>query len=346
MRASLRDWSLLRDADVKAVLAALGGDAGATRIVGGAVRDALLGRPVTDADLATIFPPAEVIARAEKVGLKTAPTGIAHGTVTVIAHGRPFEVTTLRRDVETDGRHAIVSFTRDWAEDASRRDFTMNALYCDAAGEVFDPLGGLADLQAGRVRFIGDPEDRIREDYLRILRFFRFFAWHGSGRPDSEALKACARLKAGIATLSAERVWAELKRLLSAPDPARALLWMRTTEILQKTLPESWGIDAVHRLIAVEWAEGWQPDPLLRLQSILPPHRARLDALSSRLKLSRAEAARLFSWADALEIDPEMAEAELGKVLYRGEPGGILDRMRHALAREMEAGHGEASERL
>jgi len=346
MRASLRDWSLLRDADVKAVLAALGGDAGATRIVGGAVRDALLGRPVTDADLATIFPPAEVIARAEKVGLKTAPTGIAHGTVTVIAHGRPFEVTTLRRDVETDGRHAIASFTRDWAEDASRRDFTMNALYCDAAGEVFDPLGGLADLQAGRVRFIGDPEDRIREDYLRILRFFRFFAWHGSGRPDSEALKACARLKAGIATLSAERVWAELKRLLAAPDPARALLWMRTTEILQKTLPESWGIDAVHRLIAAEQAEGWQPDPLLRLQSILPPHRARLDALSSRLKLSRAEAARLFAWADAPEIDPETGEGELGKVLYRGEPGGILDRMRHALAREMEAGHGEASDML
>lgn len=346
MKASLRDWTFLRDADLRAVLAALGGDVGATRIVGGAVRDALLGRPVTDADLATMLPPAEVIARAEKAGLKTAPTGIAHGTITVIARGRPFEVTTLRRDVETDGRHAIVHFTRDWAEDASRRDLTMNALYCDAAGEVFDPLGGLADLEAGRVRFIGDAEDRIREDYLRILRFFRFFAWYGRGRPDSEGLKACARLKAGIATLSAERVWAELKRLLAAPDPARALLWMRTTEILQKTLPESWGIDAVHRLITAEKAENWLPDPLLRLQSILPPHRARLDALVSRLKLSRAEATRLFAWAEAPEVDPETSEAEVGKLLYRAEPAGILDRMRHALAREMEAGHREASDRL
>ena len=198
-------------------------------------------------------------------------------------------MTTLRRDVETDGRHAIVHFTTDWREDAARRDFTMNALYCDATGEVLDPLGGLADLRAGRVRFIGEAEDRIREDYLRILRFFRFFAWYGSGRPDAEGLKACARLKSGIATLSAERVWAELKRLLSAPDPTRALLWMRTTEVLQKVLPESWGIDAVHRLVAAERAEGWAPDPLLRLEAILPPHRARIDALAERLRLSRAE---------------------------------------------------------
>ena len=260
-----------------------------------------------------ILPPAEVIARAEAAGLKTAPTGIAHGTVTVIADGRPFEVTTLRRDVETDGRHAVVQFTTDWKEDASRRDFTMNALYCDVAGEVLDPLGGLADLQAGRVRFIGSAEDRIREDYLRILRFFRFFAWYGEGRPDAEGLKACARLKAGLATLSAERVWAELKRLLQAPDPTRALLWMRTTEVLQKALPESWGIDAIHRLVAAERAEGWPPDPLLRLEAILPPHRARIDALAERLRLRAPRRRGCIAWADAPEADPGDVGGDLAR---------------------------------
>ena len=168
MSAALRDWALLKQPSVRTVFAALDGESRSTRIVGGAVRDALLGRTVTDADLATIFPPAEVVARAESAGLKTAPTGIEHGTVTLIVDGKPFEVTTLRRDVQTDGRHALVHFTTDWKEDAARRDFSMNALYCDIAGEVLDPLGGLADLKAGRVRFIGSAEDRIREDYLRI----------------------------------------------------------------------------------------------------------------------------------------------------------------------------------
>ena len=313
LKAALRDWVLLREPSVRRVLVALAGETRATRIVGGAVRDALLGRAVTDADLATILPPAEVTALAEAAGLKVAPTGIEHGTVTVIADGKPFEVTTLRRDVETDGRHAVVHFTTDWKADAARRDFTMNALYCDMDGDVLDPLGGIADLRAGRVRFIGEAEDRIREDYLRILRFFRFFAWYGNGRPDADGLRACARLKAGIATLSAERVWSELKRLLKAPDPSRALLWMRTTEVLQKTLPESWGIDAIHRLVATERKEGWLPDPLLRLESILPPHRARIEALAERLRLSRAEATRLLAWSDAPEADPEMPDARLAK---------------------------------
>jgi poly(A) polymerase/tRNA nucleotidyltransferase (CCA-adding enzyme) len=344
--AALRGWALLRDPALGAVLAALDGDGRSTRIVGGAVRDALLGRPVADADLATVFRPAEVIARADAAGMKTAPTGIAHGTVTVISQGRPFEVTTLRRDVETDGRRAVVDFTADWAEDASRRDFTMNALYCDVGGEILDPLGGLADLRAGRVRFIGSAEDRIREDYLRILRFFRFFAWYGTGRPDPAGLKACARLKGGIATLSAERIWAELRRLLAAPDPCRSLLWMRTTEVLQKALPECWGIDAVHRLVAAEGAEGWQPDALLRLEAILPPHRARIDALAERLRLSKGEAARLLAWADAPEPDPSLSEAELAKALYRRGSSGIVDRLRHAFARERDAGHPEAAGKL
>jgi tRNA nucleotidyltransferase/poly(A) polymerase len=346
MRASLRDWPLLKEPSLKTVLTALDGESRATRIVGGAVRDALLDRPVTDADLATVFLPPEVIARAETAGLKAVPTGIDHGTVTVIAEGRPFEVTTLRRDIETDGRRAVVNFTKDWKKDAARRDFTMNALYCDIGGEVLDPLGGLADLQAGHVRFIGDAEDRIREDYLRILRFFRFFAWYGAGRPDAEGLKACAKLKVGLAALSAERVWAELKRLLSAPDPTRALLWMRKTEVLQKILPESWGIDAIPRLIAAERAEGWEPDALLRLEAILPPHRARIDGLIERLRLSRAEAGRLLAWAAAPDIDSTMSEPNLAQVLYRTGAQAVQDRIRHALARELEQETPDAAARL
>jgi tRNA nucleotidyltransferase/poly(A) polymerase len=343
MTAALNDWALLRDSQVRAVFSALEGEQGKTRIVGGAVRDALLGRPVSDADFATVFHPDDVTARCQAAGLKTVPTGIEHGTVTVVADGRAFEVTTLRRDVETNGRHAVVQFTADWNEDAARRDLTINALYCDMKGELFDPLGGLGDLQAGRVRFIGDAESRIREDYLRILRFFRVFAWYGKGRPDGDGLKACAKLKPGIATLSAERVWAELKRLLAAPDPARALLWMRTTEVLQKALPESWGIDAIHRLVAAERAEGWAPDPLVRLEAILPPHRARIDSLAERLRLSKEEASRLCAWANAVESDPAMSEAHLDEVLYRTGRQGTQDRLRHALARELEKNHPEAA---
>jgi tRNA nucleotidyltransferase/poly(A) polymerase len=339
----LAGWPLLEEPPVRTVFTALDGASGATRLVGGAVRDALLEREVGDADFATIFRPPEIIARASTAGLKIVPTGIEHGTVTLIVAGRPFEVTTLRRDIETDGRHALVHFTTDWREDAARRDFTINALYCDATGEVFDPCGGIPDLKAGRVRFIGKAEDRIREDFLRILRFFRFFANYGSGRPDAEGLKACARLKSGVATLSAERVWAELKRILSAPDPTRALLWMRTTEVLAKVLPESWGIDAVHRLVSTASREGWTPDPILRLESILPPHRARIDALAERLRLSRAEAARLIAWADAPEIDPATSERDIAKLLYRAGSDGCRDRLRHALAREIEAGHDEAA---
>lgn len=341
----LADWALLGEPAVRAVFETLGGE-GTARLVGGAVRDALLGRPVGDADFATTLEPPAVIARAKAAGMKVVPTGIEHGTVTLIVDGRPFEVTTLRRDVETDGRRAVVQFTDDWRADAARRDFTMNALYCDAAGEVFDPCGGIADLKAGRVRFIGRAEHRIREDFLRILRFFRFFALYGAGRPDADGLKACAKLKSGLATLSAERVWAELKRLLGAPDPTRALLWMRTTEVLQKVLPESWGIDAVHRLVAAERKEGWAPDALLRLESILPPHRARIDALIERLRLSRAEAMRLLAWAEAPEADPAMPEAELAKVLYRHGKEAALDRLRHALARERDEGHADTAAAL
>ncbi len=304
------------------------------RIAGGAVRNALIGAPVADVDIAATTLPAETIRRAEAAGLKAVPTGVEHGTVTVVAGGRPFEVTTLRADIETDGRHAKVSFGRDWKADAERRDFTINALYADADGRVVDLVGGLADIEARRLRFIGDAEQRIREDYLRILRFFRFFAWYGAGRPDAEGLKACARLKDGLDRLSAERVWAELKKLLAAPDPARALLWMRQSGALTRVLPESekWGIDAIHALVRSEQDLGWQPDPLLRLEAIVPPDAVRMEALAVRLRLSTREATRLKQWSLADPVASRTTEAQLARKLYRGDVRAITDRLLLALA--------------
>ena len=209
--------------------------------VGGCVRNAVLGAPVADIDLATDALPETVSDLAEQAGFRVVPTGIAHGTVTVIAHGLPHEVTTFRRDVETDGRHAVVAFSTDVATDASRRDFTMNALYADRHGEVIDPLGGLPDLFARRVRFVGDAESRIREDTLRILRFFRFHAWYGDpeGGIDAEGLAACASLIGGLETLSRERIGAEMVKLLSAPDPAPAIAIMAQAGVLAAILPGS-----------------------------------------------------------------------------------------------------------
>ena len=287
--ASIAGAQWLKDADLQRLLSALNAGGEEARIAGGAVRNALLGEAVADVDIATTTPPEETIRRAEAAGFKTIPTGIDHGTITVIAGRRPFEVTTLRADVETDGRRAKVIFGRDWKADAERRDFTINALYAEADGTVVDLVGGLADLESRMLRFIGDAEARIREDYLRILRFFRFFAWYGSGRPDAEGLKACARLKDGLDQLSAERVWSELKKLLAAPDPSRALLWMRQTGVLSQVLPESekWGIDAIHGLMAAERDLGWAADAMLRLEAIVPPDAKRMQVLAERLRLSQ-----------------------------------------------------------
>ncbi len=214
-RLSGAPW--LQRPETQAVFAALAARSFAARAVGGAVRNALLGLPVTDVDIATTARPDEVVAAAEAAGLKAVPTGIAHGTVTIISGGSAYEVTTLRKDVETHGRHATVAFTDDWTADARRRDFTLNALYCSADGEVFDPLSGYADLMARRVRFIGDAGERIREDYLRILRFFRFTAAYGEGPPDRPGLDACVRERQGLAVLSGERMREEMLRLLAAP---------------------------------------------------------------------------------------------------------------------------------
>lgn len=324
----------LGDKPLQQLLAALKQAGEEARVAGGAVRNALLGQPVADIDIAATTLPEETIRRAEASGFKTVPTGIEHGTVTVIAGGKPYEVTTLRADIETDGRRAKVTFGRDWKLDAERRDFTINALYAEADGTVVDLVGGIADIEARRLRFIGDAEARIREDYLRILRFFRFFAWYGDGRPDAEGLKACARLKEGLAQLSAERVWSELKKLLSAPDPSRALLWMRQAGVLSAVLPESekWGIDAIHGLARTGKDLGWTADPILRLEAIVPPDAARMKTLGERLRLSNDEAARLRHWALTIAPDAKTTETELAKKLYYGDRGGYLDRIRLALA--------------
>lgn len=330
--AGKADW--LANDDLQRLLAALSQDGEESRIAGGAVRNALIGKAVSDIDIATTTIPDETEKRAQALGFRTVATGKEHGTITVIANGVPFEVTTLRTDVATDGRHATVAFGKDWTIDAGRRDFTINGLYATAQGEVIDLVGGLADLEARRLRFIGDADARIREDYLRVLRFFRFFAWYGEGRPDADGLRACARLKDGMRQLSAERVWSELKKLLAAPDPSRALLWMRQSGVLSVILPESekWGIDAIHALIAAGHDLGWSDDPLLRLAAMVPPDATRMAGLAARLKLSKAEALRLSAWAMSDAISPDTSEVILAKIAYRGDQQAVEDRLRLSLA--------------
>lgn len=309
-------------------------EGGEVRVVGGAVRNSLMGVPAGDVDMATTWHPDEVVARAKAAGIKVVPTGIDHGTVTLVIDGTPYEVTTLRRDVATDGRRAEVAFGTDWKMDAERRDFTINALYADYQGEVVDDVGGLADIESRTLRFIGNAAERVAEDYLRILRFFRFFAHYGNGRPDADGLRACAQARSKLSTLSAERVWAETKKLLSAEDPGRALLWMRQAGVLTEILPESekWGIDAIPELVAAERAFSWAPDPLLRLAAIVPPDEERLEAMATRLRLSKAEAGYFARWASAPAIPATTVDAALDRLLYRHGAEGISARLRLALA--------------
>lgn len=327
-----RDW--FEKPALKRIFTLLNADGGEVRIVGGAVRNALMDLPVVDVDMATTLTPDVVVQRAKAAGIKAVPTGIEHGTVTLVIDGEGFEVTTLRRDVETNGRHAQVAFGTDWQTDAERRDLTINALYANEKGEIIDLIDGLADVETRTVRFIGDAAMRIAEDYLRILRFFRFFAHYGSGRPDADGLRASARAKDKLGTLSAERVWSELKKLLSARDPSRALLWMRQSGVLTEILPETekWGIDAIHGLVATEQSLGWGVDPMLRLAAIVPPDKDRLAALATRLRLSKAEAGYLAHWASAPVIDPDMKETALDRLLYRQGVEGVRTRLKLALA--------------
>lgn len=319
----------LREPELQTLLNCLSLNGEEARVVGGAVRDQLLGRVVNDIDVATTCLPDEIISRTKKAGFKPVPTGYEFGTITVVGSNKVYEVTTLRTDVEADGRHSKVIFGRDWKADAQRRDFTINAIYVDAAGEIYDDVHGLADIETQTLRFIGVAEERIGEDYLRILRFFRFFASVGKGRPDAEGLKACARLKNGILQLSGERVWAEMKKLLSAPDPSRSILWMRQTGVLNIVLPETekWGIDALRPLVETENALGWEHDPILRLESILPPDRSRLIVMSDRLRFSKAEKRRLSEWADVGALSYDCADSQLKKIIYYHGKQAVIDQL-------------------
>ncbi len=274
--------------ETQAVLQLLGGAGYRALVVGGCVRNALLGHDVSDIDVATDAHPDHVVALAEAAGVKSVPTGIEHGTVTLVLGGRPYEVTTFRRDIETDGRRAVVAFSNDVAEDAARRDLTMNALYAEADGTVIDPLDGLPDLLARRVRFVGDPARRIAEDRLRVLRFFRFHAWYGDPQAglDPEGLAACADAVGALGALSRERVGAEMIKLLAAPDPAPAASAMEQAGVLTAILPGA-AAACLGPLVAAEERVGAPAHPLRRLAAIGGEDPAR------RLRLSKADARRV-----------------------------------------------------
>jgi poly(A) polymerase len=303
------------------LLEALSAGKDGARFVGGAVRDALLRREVRDIDVATPLVPDEVTKRLETAGIRAVPTGIEHGTVTAIVDGRAYEVTTLRRDVATDGRHATVAFTTDWKEDASRRDFTINALSAAPDGEIFDYFGGLADLESGRVRFIGDPTQRIREDFLRILRLFRFHAWYAEGPVDPDALRATAAEKAGLAQLSGERIQREMLKLLEAENPVPALRTMAAAGILQGVLPGDLFVPRLERLVAIDSEAFFPADALLRLAALLPGTPDAVKAVSERWKLSGLQQRRLEDIAASREkIVSYLSVREMRKLLYRLGP--------------------------
>jgi len=286
------------------------------RMVGGAVRDAIAGRPVSDVDLATPDPPDIVTRALADAGLRAAPTGLAHGTVTAISAGRGYEVTTLRHDIETDGRHARVAWTSEWREDAARRDFTFNAMSMTADGRVWDYFDGLRDLADGVVRFVGDPAQRIAEDYLRIPRFFRFHARYGTGTPDPAALAAIQAGIPGLARLSPERIWSELKRILAIPDPRQSVALMERLGVLAALVPGA-SAAGLHRLVAA----GAPDDPLLRLAAMRPGAAQLADAL----RMSTAERDRLLAF-EGVAPDAAMDDDALRRLLAVSPPGSLPGR--------------------
>ncbi len=316
-RARLREAAWLDWPELKAVFRIFADAGHEIRVVGGAVRDALLGRAVVDVDLATTAEPEQVIALVENGGLKTAPVGLSHGTVMVIAGNRTFEVTTLREDVETHGRHATVAFTDDWASDARRRDFTINALYASADGQLHDPLGGLKDIEDQKIRFIGDADARIKEDFLRILRFFRFNAEMGEVKFDPASLQACGRQRAGMASLSADRVRGELFRLLIAPQAIPVVQTMSDHGHLVPILGGVTYAMRYERLVKREALLPSKPSSLLRLGALALGVEEDAVRLSKRLNLSNRDARRLRNAAGFRMLDSGLAEADAKALLYR-----------------------------
>jgi poly(A) polymerase len=315
---SVAEAPWFRQPETQIVFACLNREGFEARAVGGAVRNSLLGRTVTEVDFAATSMPNDTMRLAALAGLRSVPTGIAHGTVTVLAGEVPFEVTTLRRDVETHGRHATVAFGKSWTEDACRRDFTLNALYADATGRVHDPLGGLNDLLEGRVRFIGDPIERIREDYLRILRFFRFSASYGKGSFDQAGIAAAISQRNGLFFLSGERIGAELLRLLTTARAPEAIEVMDETGLLVLMLGNVSRRRRFERVCLIEAALQREPDPLLRLGALAVFVEENAARLATKLRLSSKEAGELEQLAAALPLQPPAAgQLDLQRLIYR-----------------------------
>jgi poly(A) polymerase len=340
MTHSLSDTAWINAPETVKVMAALEA-AGkySARFVGGCVRNTLRGARVDDIDIATQLTPDKVMAALRAADIRAIPTGLEHGTVTAVCNSQPFEITTLRRDVETDGRRAVVAFTEDWAEDAARRDFRLNAIYADAEGALSEFIpGGIADAEAGRVIFIGDPDERLREDYLRILRFFRFNAWYGAGI-DPDGLAACERQRQGLKKIAAERIWKELRKLLAAPDPAEAVMAMEGAGVLAQILPNS-SAGRLPALVQVETAAHEDTDAMQRFMALLPRRTRDVIQASDDLKLSNAERGRLLAWADAALMAPlGMPAAQVRAAIYRHGEQAVLDR---ALIEAADSGNHKA----
>jgi poly(A) polymerase len=320
--------------ETQGVMRALeGARAGSARFVGGCVRNALLSAPVDDIDIATQLLPEQVAQVMRAAGYAVHETGLAHGTLTIVANHKPFEVTTLRRDVETDGRRAVVAFTEDWAEDAARRDFRINALYADVSGAIFDPTGsGMADLDARRVVFVGDAETRIREDYLRILRFFRFNAWYGCEPFDRVGLEACATLREGLAHISVERSWMETKKLLAAPDPVASVTAMAAAGVLSQLYPGASNLGRLKRLVAVEAHLGLAPDWPQRLAALFDERDALIEAVRV-MKPSNDEALRLrCAIPEVASPSPSMSDQEARRALYATSAQSFRDHVLRSFA--------------
>ncbi len=319
------DW--LKTKETKKLFAVL--PEGSARFVGGCVRNALLGEAVADYDIATTIAPHDVAALLKSAKISVHETGLAHGTLTAVVDGTVYEITTLRRDVSTDGRRATIAFTDDWTEDAKRRDFTINALYADLDGKVYDPTGqGLDDIKVPKIRFVGNARGRIEEDYLRILRFFRFNAWYGQDKAmDADGLTACRELKAGLKTLSSERIWSELKKLLSAPAPFRTVNVMSVNGILETLLPEASNAQGLQLMCALEQQRHLAADPYLRLMAMSARDELAMARLCKRLKMSNKEKARLMNWAsDQTDLRPGLPEKDTKIAIYTSGQYVAMDR--------------------